>query len=428
MTENILQSYANHNLLDFEGGGNEEYTHLLKASEVLADEITNENIQAFALAAINPHINIENSQLQEVQKIIQEEWKFFVKSTKQTDIQRTILRVVVLNTLDYLIENDDKKAVILWLYCQHVYQYANIANKNEAKIIHDLIQKASERYSVLAKEDFQIVTPEFDFGLSKISSVRLPVNKERNASEILVKLSDVQEINQEQFYDSNQRNYKNKIDGDDFKIWYENFSQKLSITLEELTTTEREAIKKYLSAVDREFQNIFQVFTKEIPNQIQTSLHSLSNNNNLIWWKETLFSNSLQDSYREKPDLVQVVAMAYDLAYDLNGYTPISVDFFLKETFLKVQPETTKVSLKDLSEKFLSEENEFYLSKVLSEKEIEKNTSLSLLDFLTAKFHQKSKTNIATAIGIDETKELTNAELLVWLFHDFQALKLTQNG
>jgi len=426
MTENILQSYANHNLLDFEGGGNEEYTHLLKASEVLADEITNENIQAFALAAINPHINIENSQLQEVQKIIQEEWKFFVKSTKQTDIQRTILRVVVLNTLDYLIENDDKKAAILWLSCQHVYQYANIANKNEAKIIHDLIQKASERYSVLATEDFQIIAPEFGFDLPKVSSVKLPVNNERKADVILNKINDIPEIQS----NVQKVNYTNIIypSVSNFNTWYENFSSKLSTTLEELTTTEREAIKKYLQSVDKELKKVYQVFTEEIPNQIQTSLHSLSNNNNLIWWKETLFSNSLQDSYREKPDLVQVAAMAYDLAYDLNGYTPISVDFFLKETLQKVQPETTNVSLKDLSEKFLSEENEFYLSKVLPEKEIEKNTSLSLLDFLTAKFHQKSKTNIATAIGIDETKKLTNAELLVWLFHDFQALKLTQNG
>lgn len=423
MTEHILQSYANHNLLDYDGG-NAEFDYLIKASEELIATITNQNIAVFALAAINPEISIENAQLHVLQKIIQDEWKLFGKQTKETNIQRTILRAVILNTLDYLIDNNDKKAAIIWLSCQHIFRYIKISNKNEEKIIHNLIQKAGKRYSALAQGDFQIVVPTFNFKLSKTSSIKLSVNK--NSTKILEKLKDVTNIQT-----TLHRAYNSNVivpSAANFQTWYEDFSQKLSTTLEELTTTEREAIKKYLSAVDKEFETVFQVIAKEIPKQIETSLHSLSNNNNLIWWKETLFSKSLQDSYRTMPSFVQVVTMAYDLANELNDYTPISVDYFLKETLLKVQSKEKKIILDKLQEKVLTEKNAKYLLAVLSEKELESNTSWSLLDFLNAKLYQQSNEDALTTIGIEGTTELTYAQLIVWLFHDFQALKLAQNG
>lgn len=426
MTDDILQSYASHNLLDFEGG-NAEFDYLLEASEELLEEITNQNITSFALAAINPNVSIDNAQLGVLQGIIQVKWRLFTKDTKQTDIQRTVLRAVILNAINHLVDNNDKKAAIIWLSCQHIFKYLLISNKEEEKIMHDLIQKAGKRYNVLAKGNFQIVAPEFKSNLSKTSSVRLPVNNDRKASEIQNKLSSIDGIAGTNF--RNQQNqFTTGISHPAFNSWLEKFSSKLSTTLEEMTTGERGAIKKYLSDVDKEFETVFQLFAEEIPSQIQTTLHSLSNNNNLIWWKETLFSRSLQDSYRNVPSLVKVISMACDLANELNSYTPISVDYFLKETLLKVQPEKIEVSLDGLPENLFTENSSDYLTEILITKDLDDQTSWSLLDFLGAKLNQKTEVNIKTAIGIDGTKELDYSQLLVWLFHDFQALKLSQDG
>lgn len=431
MTENILQAYAKHNLLEF-NGGNEQFAFLKEASEELVDEIiTNQNVKEFALTAINPNTSIDNPRLQEVQEIIQEKWKLFSKDTKQTDIRRTTLRVVILNALDYLIDNDDKKAAIIWLSCQHVFRYILTSNKNEEKIIEQIIKKVGERYNTLAKRNFEITPPEFDFDLSKTSSVRLPINNERSSDTINKKLSDssnIQTTQQTIRNNYNQQTNINIISTSNFNTWYEKFSLNLSTILEGLTTSERESIKKYLSSVDEEFKSIFQTITEEIPNQIQTSLHSLSNNNNLIWWKETLFSKSLEDSYRDLPDFVQVVAMAYDLANEINGYTPISVDFFLKETLLKVQAEDKKISIKDLSKELMNDKNIDFLAGILQEEELHADTAYGLLDFLNTIFYKKLDVDIATFMGIDGKKELTYRELLVWLFHDFQSFKLAQNG
>jgi len=426
MTDNILQSYANQNLLDFEGG-NSEFDYLIEASEELIDKITNQNIIAFAVSAINPKIPINNPQLLEVQQIIQKKWKLFVKDTKQTDIQRTILRVIILNTLDHLIDTDDKKASIIWLSCQHIFYYFIISNKNEEKIIHDILKKSGERYSLLSKANFQIVTPKFDLdNLSNFSSDTLPNSK--NGEELLKELKAITNIKAPsiRLCRSNNTNHS-FISPNNFLTWYNEFSTKLSGAIEDGATKERDNIKEYLITVDKKFADIFKVFKEEFPSKIQNSLHSISNNNSLIWWKETLFSESLQKSYREVSSLLQVVAMAYDLANEIDGYTPISVDFFLKETLLKIQNEDVSIKLNELAKKLSAEKDNECLTGILSENDTEKTYFYSLLDILSVRFQQKSGAAIGKALGLDGKKKLTYFQLIVWLFHDFQALKLTQN-
>ena len=66
MMEYILQAYANHNLLDYEGG-NEEFDYLIHPPEELMEKINNQNTTTFAPVAINLNISIENNDLQPLQ-------------------------------------------------------------------------------------------------------------------------------------------------------------------------------------------------------------------------------------------------------------------------------------------------------------------------------------------------------------------------
>lgn len=51
----------------------------------------------------------------------------------------------------------------------------------------------------------------------------------------------------------------------------------------------------------------------------------------LLWWRHSLYSQSLAKGYRQVPSAVAAVSMAFDVHQLVGPITPVSVDFFLQE-------------------------------------------------------------------------------------------------
>jgi hypothetical protein len=68
----------------------------------------------------------------------------------------------------------------------------------------------------------------------------------------------------------------------------------------------------------------------------------------LLWWKQALYSPSLQRSYRELSPEGTAIAISFDLCCVSGAPVPLSVEYFLRETILNILPENPKVTLAEL--------------------------------------------------------------------------------
>jgi hypothetical protein len=69
----------------------------------------------------------------------------------------------------------------------------------------------------------------------------------------------------------------------------------------------------------------------------------------LLWWKQALYSPSLQRSYRKLSPAGTAIALSYDLASVSGAPVPLSVEYFLRETIRNVLSENPEMTLADLA-------------------------------------------------------------------------------
>ena len=70
----------------------------------------------------------------------------------------------------------------------------------------------------------------------------------------------------------------------------------------------------------------------------------------LLWWKQALYSPSLQRSYRELSPAGTAIALSFDLGSVSGAPVPLSVEYFIsRETIRNVLPENPKMTLAELA-------------------------------------------------------------------------------
>jgi hypothetical protein len=91
---------------------------------------------------------------------------------------------------------------------------------------------------------------------------------------------------------------------------------------------------------------------------------STAQRSELLWWKESLYSQSLGQSYRDVPSGVAAVFMVIDLCRQVGPITPLSVDFFLREAVREMLCENFSLSWGELVTQIASQD---YMSRFLAD-------------------------------------------------------------
>jgi hypothetical protein len=68
----------------------------------------------------------------------------------------------------------------------------------------------------------------------------------------------------------------------------------------------------------------------------------------LLWWKQALYSPSLQRSYRELSPAGAIITLSFDLGSVSGAPVPLSVESFLRETIRNLLPDNPKMTLAEL--------------------------------------------------------------------------------
>jgi hypothetical protein len=432
MTESILQTYLNeqHIKTDVQ----ENIDNLKKAVKEVEKYLTKRKVKSdiipYTLVALDPKVKDSDPVVQQVETIIIKKWPAFKNSVAATkDKSTTYVRAVILESLSQLSKDDAATAALIWLTARDVIGHYQLGS--EESVISGLLQELADQ----TEENGQKV-----WGISH----KLQANKIKG-SDISISAVKASQISEEDLkvhlldamvhvgWSQNAGGGKNPHhQGQNNWQWPKYMAESSAVGITEVVNTALSQQNKFLSTISSSIQKSLddyfaqlQPFFEDLNNSFVNSITANNRRSELLWWKQALYSRSLNTSYRSLDQLNAAVCMAHDLAEQVGTIFPESVDYLLRETLKDVLGEQAaeEQPLTDwLKDSFSLYEN---IQSALKEYAAQGDHRKPMLNAWANALHSGETTNFFTETGIDKKAKLTLSDLAVWLFHGLQAQKLT---
>lgn len=167
-----------------------------------------------------------------------------------------------------------------------------------------------------------------------------------------------------------------------------------------------------------------QPFFEDINTVLASNITANNKRSELLWWKQSLYSRSLNTSYRSLDQLNAAVCMAFDLAEQVEDIYPESVDYLLREILKDVHSEQAEEER--LLSDWLKDSSSLHggIQSAFNEHATRGDERKPLLNAWANVVQSGDITDFFIETGIDKKAKLTASDLAVWLFHGLQAQKL----
>lgn len=425
MPETILQKFLD---LQFLKTDDEDHIERLKeaAAEVTSHLRGNKNeLISYTLAAIDPQIGESDLAILKTEEMIIAKWSTFKNSiTKTQEKPTTYIRAVMLEALSTLID-DVKSAGLIWYCARNVVRYYSLGREKD--LIYDFLgafggRVESESHGLWGVGG-EVEVPEL-----KIGKLSVPRNSSAKVDEgVLVNHLKAAAIHKDYAEKAgageNKFNIGDRYNNHDWQwanFLAERAGKGVSEELNKSFSQQNEQIKIVFKAVDLGMQKISKEVTpffQELVSRLIANQTASEKRNQLLWWKESLYSQVLERGYRDLSDADLVFSLAIDGTDLVSPLYPESVNYFLKEIMKSILGDKSEevTNLTTVKEKLAS------LAPALSQRLSALESGWSGRKMMVSSILD-SKTGFPD--GIKEDIQLSSVELLLWLFHDLQALQL----
>lgn len=429
MSNTILQQYLSLQFIPIDDESGVE--KLNKAIEVLVKKLKKDKsrIAQFTLVALDPNISPDDPILQEVQTIVIDKWSVFINKVGGNNLV-TYNRAIILQTLSELCSDSIEIAGIVWLTGSSILKQYSFGREEET--LKDWLKEIGNRYETEARKiwavsDFKMTVKMPDLE-SPIPSTKPTLINGEYLKEKLYAAAGPQ-------YHDGARNV-NTTDGNRYWAhnnphhWVTDFGNIASEAISAGVNSAIKATHKDLNAsigstLEKitEYLKEFNPYLENLGNALLNKSHSLDLRSQLLWLKESQFSNSLNTSYRETESDLLPFFIANDISEILPKLYPASVDHFAKEIARVSKSDADKTtSILDAIE--MGSKNALIKSMIASNQE--STGRIPLYTFIAGCFSGKyKKEDLTKCTGIRNETTIPKTELLVWLIHDIQAFKLS---
>lgn len=434
MTESILQTYLNEQHIKTDVTENIE--SLNKAVKEVEKYLTRKKIKSdiisYTLVALDPKVNDSEPVVQQVEAIIIKKWPTFKNSVTATnDISTTYVRAVILESLYQLSKVDEATATLVWLTARDVIKHYQLgAEENSIRaLLQQLADRAEESGQATWGVNHKLQVSKFNGVEISILAVKAAEIDEESLKEQLLDAMVHSAWNQQAGGGKNpQTSASNSWQWPKFAA--ENSATGIAKVVNSALSQQAKSLSTISSSIKRNLDDYFaqlQPFFEDLNGSIVDSITANNKRSELLWWKQSLYSRSLNASYRSLDLLSTAVCMAYDLAEQVEPIYPESLDYLLRETLKDVHGDQAAEDrpltewLKDslsLDEKIQSELKAYTAAE--EERKPLLNAWANVLD-------SGESASFSTETGIDKKAKLTASDLAVWLFHGLQAQKLATN-
>lgn len=431
MTESILQSYLNEQHLKTDVP--ENIDSLRKAVKEVEKHLTRKKIKSdiipYTLVALDPKVKDSDPVVRQVETIIIKKWAAFKNSVTAThDRSTTYVRAVILESLCKLSRDDVATAALVWLTARDVIGHFQL--DAEEGVISGFLQELAD----LVEENGQAA-----WGISN----KLQASKIRGL-EISIPEVEAAHIDEEYLQEelinamvhtgwSQQAGGGKNPQSQAQNSWQwpkftaEHSASGITQVVNSAFSQQAKSLSTISSAIQKSLDNYsdqFQTFFEDLNTSIVNSITANNKRSELLWWKQSLYSRSLNTSYRSLDPLNAAVCMAHDLAEQVEPIYPESLDYLLRETLKDVHGNQAaeKHPLTDWLNNSLGLHES--IQSALKAYTAQEEQRIPLLNGWANALYSGETAYFFEETGIDKKAELTASDLAVWLFHGLQAQKL----
>ncbi|WP_166919792.1 GTPase-associated system all-helical protein GASH [Flavobacterium poyangense] len=418
MESKLLQPFLQAGLLDL-GDSDERLIHITKSIEDLRTKLeANKGLLInYTLVALDPSISDTEPVLVETEAIVSEHWKAL--RSKFTERPIPLLRAVILCALDDLGSQDAFIARIIYLTGANFYPYAKLGREKD--IIEKMLYELGNIAEKHAVNEWSLTTelPELKISALKVSGLKF--NE--------VKIDSTSLKAQLKVAASNSPDGYQPVHHPD--QWSTHFAENATNAIEDLLMATFKSFADGLSptSIETPINKFFTDFKTSLDKTLKasfTSIQAVERRSKLLWWKETLYSTSLENSYRTIDKYIQPFVMAGDLYQQLPAIVPVSVNFLLRDTILILEdtadekrPFSEILNFSSTTEHKATLKDHFRDVDSIARR-------ISLSDYFGLLF--AGKTTVDTFkqyTGVDEAEIVSLNDIAVIVLNDFMAQHLT---
>lgn len=411
----MLQEFLNSNLLPITDEG--YFEKLKKTSEVIAKKLNKNKakVLSYTLAAIDPDVPANNPDVIEIKELIIKNWKTFLTNSKDTPL--TYIRAVMLEALE-IVSKETNFACLIWLTGRNIQKYFKLIGKEKELITNFLLalgnkieSKATESWLLPSESKLQKLSIE----IKELTGVTI------DKTTLQKKLDDASGPNKQDGtpnFTSPNPHWSNAGSN-----WSWEFAPRAAQGIADVVNKALKEQSKELSENQALIQDVVNKLLTQTQAEIFEKNSLLQMRAQLLWWKESCYSASLNQSYRGQPNGLLQILLANDYSTFVPVIYPTSVDYFLRETHRTLaEDENKKMKMSDILKQI--KQSSTQLKTIFTEQSAEFGR-ISLLNFIIgfvwSKYTSKQLKNL---VGISVNSEMTLSEFTLWLFHDLQSIKI----
>lgn len=414
----MLQEFLDANLLPITDEG--YFEKIKKTAEEIAKKLTKSKAKtlSYTLTALDPDVQADNPDVVEVKELITKNWSTFSTNSKDTPI--TFIRAVMLEALQ-TVSNETNYACLIWLSGRNIQQHFKLIGKEKEIITNFLLtlgksieNTATERWTLPSEAKLQKISIEIkEFTGATIDKPTL--------QKLLAWASGPNDDQGATPFKDPNPHWTNSA-----PHWSYAFAPKAATAIAQEVNKVLKEQAKEIALSQSQIQETVNKLLSQAQSEILERNNLLQMRTQLLWWKESCYSTSLNQSYRGQHNGLLQILLANDYSVFVPTIYPISADYFLKETHRAlVKDENKKIKISEILQQVeLSREA---LKNVFAEPTVELGR-ISLLSFIKGLVWNKySAEQFKYFVGFEDTTEMTLSDFTIWLFHDLQSLKISTN-
>lgn len=359
--------------------------------------------------AIDPKCPASDPWFTVVQDAVKVHWKTFL--VNHHDAPRQICRAILLEALSIAVAEDEHLSAAVWNASSTLLPH--FGSGPEQIITRDFISKLGNQCEAYSSEVWQLggssgsKPPAF--------KIQLPTAKPSTVDEAQLTngLSDA----------AGPHNAKSKNFGNPNPNWSNgapnwsyHFAPHAAKTISTEVNKALAAFSPILKGVSEQLDPALNKYATALGKWVIESTQRNEQFTTLLWWKQALYSPSLQCSYRGLPTAIIAAATSFDLAEVSGSPVPVSVEFFLREVIHSLSPENPLLTLADLIDALKATGP---IEQCLPTPPTGPTHRISLREYLAlARLGTSPVDAVQAYVGIELTTALALSEWAVWLLRE----------
>lgn len=428
--ENMLQSFLDAGMLNMVED-DEKYKHLQETAQELAAKPPKlkTDVINYTLVALDPEAQPHEPIFDKVEATLKKHWQTF--RAKFPDVPRQLLRAIIFETLRIRGEKDVATAAIIWWTGASYFPYADLGREKEIcraflTEMGGLTEKQAEKEW---SSDYSYSPPEFPSFEINFKAKPYGISKEALTKQLAAASgpNDAQGSATGPNPNSYLPNQPTQ--------WVHNFAPRAATGIAEVVNTSLNALssnmQEWLSQAGANLATHAAEISKAVGDamgQVAQSAEATERRSQLLWWRQTLYSTTLKQGYREMEPATAALMMGYDLYKQVTNYYPQSVEYLLREAVRSVRtsnadPIPSGLTLVDFCRQLQTSDQVARLKQELKSTITEGQGRVPLLNVVKNAIAGEAlePDELTDRVGVKSDTKVDLEDLAVWMLRDLQA-------